>query len=509
MADLESSIIACDTGILSPTKSREEALKDLNDAIRELGVSSKEVAQTAKNAPEDIGPAMKACSAATSKAVLAGSDLAAAIPEKTLQKSILYALKGATVEIKNLMNVSKAVAASPDDANLNQLLLAAGKSVGEALIKLANASKAVNPNAADLTSTPNYVLEEQARQKLESAVDEIDRHIGQLIQVEQRVKARIESGEVGEEDGGVTEAVVEASQAIAKSVGILVSAAANVQTEFLSLIKEPKTAQVYQRDPIYPEALINVSGKVINSMATLVKCAEDSAEGRGSEEALTQAAQRVAGVATELVTASTVKGDPNSASLKKLREAASRVGMATQGLVGAARQAASALQMKAEAGDADKYALSDAKRKEMEKQMEILRLQKEVEKLKRLQNLASSKPKQTAPARTVTDNGRKMSVDNGQERKMSVDGSELPPPPAWNENPLPALKTTGRPLPGAPGRAGPPGPGVGRAPGSPGPVRGAPPSRGPLPAPGTRGPLPAPGTRGPQPGRPPMPDRTH
>lgn len=50
---------------------------------------------------------------ATTKAVIAASALAACVDDKSIQKGILYSLKSATGEIKNLMNVSKAVAANP------------------------------------------------------------------------------------------------------------------------------------------------------------------------------------------------------------------------------------------------------------------------------------------------------------------------------------------------------------------------------------------------------------
>lgn len=46
-------------------------------------------------------------------------------------------------ELRGMMQVAKAVAASPEDPNLGKLLLGSAKSVAEALARLAEASKGV------------------------------------------------------------------------------------------------------------------------------------------------------------------------------------------------------------------------------------------------------------------------------------------------------------------------------------------------------------------------------
>lgn len=121
-ADLESAIIACDTGILQPTKDKDTALNELAQAIqveshllsnshlKELGAHAKIVATTAKNAPEDLGPAMKQVAAAASRAVTAATAVAATLDDKNQQKAILNALKATTDHVKSLLQVSKAVA---------------------------------------------------------------------------------------------------------------------------------------------------------------------------------------------------------------------------------------------------------------------------------------------------------------------------------------------------------------------------------------------------------------
>jgi len=110
-----------------------------------------------------------------------------------------------------------------------------------------------------------------------------------------------------------------------------------------------------------------------------VKAANEAAQGNASEEALIVAAQAVSASTTQLVTASTVKADPNSESQRKLRDASSRVTQATGQLVNAAKAAAQWEQEQSAVEQDEKYNLAENKIKEMEKQMEILRLEKALE----------------------------------------------------------------------------------------------------------------------------------
>jgi hypothetical protein len=58
-----------------------------------LAAVTKELANTARNSPEDLGPVMKKAAQAMTKAVAAATALAAAVDDKMLQKGILNAMK--------------------------------------------------------------------------------------------------------------------------------------------------------------------------------------------------------------------------------------------------------------------------------------------------------------------------------------------------------------------------------------------------------------------------------
>jgi hypothetical protein len=53
------AIIQSQTGILKATRPKDDAIVDLAAATQELAVATRDVTTTAKNAPEDIGPALK------------------------------------------------------------------------------------------------------------------------------------------------------------------------------------------------------------------------------------------------------------------------------------------------------------------------------------------------------------------------------------------------------------------------------------------------------------------
>eukprot|EP01119_Soliformovum_irregulare_P005210 TRINITY_DN1675_c0_g1_i1.p1 TRINITY_DN1675_c0_g1~~TRINITY_DN1675_c0_g1_i1.p1 ORF type:complete len:1447 (-),score=577.25 TRINITY_DN1675_c0_g1_i1:61-4401(-) len=379
-ADIESALIAADTGILQPTKNKDDALIELASAIQEVGQTAKDVGTTAKTAPEDLGQSMKTAAAANSKCVNAGIALAASVNDRNVQKGILNALKSMNADVKNLMQIAKAVSAAPDDPNLNKLLLGAGKSVAEALMRLTEASKGVVPKKVEeFQNKAASDLEDLAEKELKGAADVIDKCAAKLQQALEAARRRAAEKQIDVDEQNITEAILEASQAIAKATGVLINAATQVQQEFQSLLKEPKTAPMYKRDPQWAQGLISAARTVAGAVQHLVKEANNAAQGNASEEALIVAAHAVSAATTQLVTASTVKADPNSSAQRRLREASARVTASTGQLVNAAKEAAKWEQEKKQEEDDEKYNLTENKIKEMEKMMQILRLEKELE----------------------------------------------------------------------------------------------------------------------------------
>jgi len=410
---------------------------------------------------------MKKVAATTAAVINAGTALAAAVEDRNIQKGILYALKAAVGEVKQLMNVCKAVGASPEDPNLNKLLASATENVIAALARLNEASQGVIPKFIEnQQSRAQNDIEDLAEKELLEAANVIENCVAKLNGAIEAARARASERGLGLDEQHITEAILEASQAIAKSTAVLVQAATAVQREFQSLIKEPKTSSVYKRDPTWAQGLISAARTVAATVKHLVKAANDAALGNSSEEALVVAAQAVSAATTQLVTASTVKADPNSENQRRLREASARVGQATSQLVAAARNAAAWEKEKQDEDEERKYDLTGNKIREMEKQMEILRLEKQLENARgQLGTLRKAEYADAGPGPTAPAAARQAPVQRG---------------------PVPARAGPGAGPAPARGIPQPNGANPGRAPGNLGTLRGSEPktNQAPAPAPG-------------------------
>jgi len=193
----------------------------------------------------------------------------------------------------------------------------------------------------------------------------------------------MQAKEIAVDEQQITEAILEAAQAIAKSTGVLVMAATSVQHEYRKLAGDTANpTNVYKRDPQWAQGLISAAKTVAGSVQHLVGAANDAAQGNATEEALIVAARAVAAATTQLVTASTVKSDPNSQNAQRLKDAAKQVSNSTDALVTAAREAAK-WEEEQSTLENEKYSLPTNQIQKMEQQMEILRLQKQLEQAQR------------------------------------------------------------------------------------------------------------------------------
>jgi len=247
----------------------------------------------------------------------------------------------------------------------------------EALIK-AEHVEGISESQEDLT--------DKASQELLKAAKIIEDAVAALTAT---AKARANkpkpAGVEGELD--VADAILDASLAISRATASLVASAASAQKEFVAAGKaSPNPSAFYAKSRTFSEGLISAAQAVAAATAELVKQANGVATGKFEEEGLIAASKAVSAATKQLVVASRVKADPNSPSQKKLEEASSSVAAATQALVAAAK----ALQKKDddEAPVITSGGLAGSKIQEMEQQMRILRLEKDLDSArKRLANI--------------------------------------------------------------------------------------------------------------------------
>jgi len=143
---------------------------------------------------------------------------------------------------------------------------------------------------------------------------------------------------------------------------------------------------------MWANGLISAAKQVAGAVQQLVKSASNSVEGKAEEEELVAVARMVASSTAQLVSASRAKSDTNSKNHQFLMDAAKTVANATSQLVTAAKNATKMLQEEQEEELASNYTGSAVK--QLEQQMKVLKLEKELEKA-RQQMLGSRKQEYT------------------------------------------------------------------------------------------------------------------
>jgi len=191
----------------------------------------------------------------------------------------------------------------------------------------------------------------------------------------------------------ITASILEACLAIGQATSVLIGSAHSVQQEFNKLSKGKDTKNVYKRDPTWAQGLISASQEVAASVQFLVTVSDKAVKGESEEEALIVAANQVSAATTRLVTASTVKTNVSQQNQSKLINASKAVSQATRSLVDAAKESAK-FQDQVQSKQSSKFELSDSRVREMEEQMEILKLERELEK-KRMAMLKKRKEEYT------------------------------------------------------------------------------------------------------------------
>jgi len=178
-------------------------------------------------------------------------------------------------------------------------------------------------------------------------------------------------------------AILNAALAISQATGTL------VQTSTVALQEKTKTknqpGSKYHPDPVWAQGLGNAAQSVNSSVQALVKSANSTIEGNLEEGELENAARGMATSTAQLVAASRSRSDPNSDTQRKLKVAGKAVSDATGALVSAAA-AASQFNKQAEEEEIqfnEVVTAAAGKVAELELQMKILKLERELEQERR------------------------------------------------------------------------------------------------------------------------------
>ncbi|KAI9460554.1 ANTH domain-containing protein [Lactarius psammicola] len=166
------------------------------------------------------------------------------------------------------------------------------------------------------------------------------------------------SGDIGDL---VHDSILAAALAITNAIGRLIKAATDSQQEIVAQGKgASSTQQFYKRNNRWTDGLISAARSVAFATNLLIEAADGVLSGTHSLEQLIVASNEVAGATAQLVAASRVKANLMSKTQERLELAAKAVTEACKALVKLVR------------------AISAKQKREMEQQVEILRLEKDL-----------------------------------------------------------------------------------------------------------------------------------
>jgi huntingtin-interacting protein 1-related protein len=176
----------------------------------------------------------------------------------------------------------------------------------------------------------------------------------------------------------VHDSILAAALAITGAIARLIKAATDSQQEIVSQGKGSSTSQqFYKRNNRWTEGLISAAKAVAFATNLLIESADGVLSGTHSLEQLIVASNEVAASTAQLVAASRVKANLMSKTQERLELAAKAVTDACKALVRQVK-AISAKQTTEEEVDYKNMAVLEFKKREMEQQVEILKLEKEL-----------------------------------------------------------------------------------------------------------------------------------
>jgi huntingtin-interacting protein 1-related protein len=245
--------------------------------------------------------------------------------------------------------------------------------VRSALTKLSESVESIIPKGKSLAKTDGDIgdLVEQEMLGAANAIAAATQRLQQLM-----ARPR-DSGRSSAVDLQVHDSILSAALAITNAIARLIKAATDSQQEIVAQGKgASSTQQFYKRNNRWTEGLISAARSVAFATNLLIEAADGVLSGTHSLEQLIVASNEVAGATAQLVAASRVKANLMSKTQERLEVAAKAVTEACKALVKLVRTI-SAKQVEEDV-DYGNMAALEFKKREMEQQVEILRLEKDL-----------------------------------------------------------------------------------------------------------------------------------
>lgn len=292
-----------------------------------------------------------------------------------------------------------------DDAAIDALLKA-GKVPGDAALKFFDAVQSyrlqgAQPEARKEVVIRNNMEVRNALQKLTSTVESLkpkagtdlakaNGNIGDIVESEMQAAARaIEAATAklqallsrprngSATDLQVHDAILNSALAITGAISRLIQAATDSQQEIVSQGKGSSSSQAfYKRNNRWTEGLISAAKSVARATTFLIETADGVIHGRNTLEQLIVASNEVASATAQLVQASRVKSELMSRTQETLELAAKAVTDACKALVRQVKAITEEQLKRQDDFDPDAMGAHEFKMREMECQVEIVTLEK-------------------------------------------------------------------------------------------------------------------------------------
>ncbi|KFQ32867.1 Huntingtin-interacting protein 1, partial [Mesitornis unicolor] len=178
----------------------------------------------------------------------------------------------------------------------------------------------------------------------------------------------------------VNERILGSCTGLMQAIHVLVLASKDLQREIVESGRgaaSPK--EFYAKNSRWTEGLISASKAVGWGATVMVDAADLVVQGKGTFEELMVCSREIAASTAQLVAASKVKADKDSANLCKLQQASRGVNQATAGVVASTKAGKSQVEEK-DSMDFSSMTLTQIKRQEMDSQVRVLELENQLQK---------------------------------------------------------------------------------------------------------------------------------
>ncbi|KAJ3111738.1 hypothetical protein HDU96_005400 [Phlyctochytrium bullatum] len=317
-----------------------------------------EVVAAANSIRKQISDLARAGKAATEKA-----------PEDKRQEMI-QAVKRGAMSVKGLLMRVKCIVESSTPANKANMQTSA-REVVVSINEILTLSESLIPSGYMDPNDPNVIAERE----LLSAASAIEAASRRLAQMPSPVKSREPNQELS-----FDEQMLEATKAIAAATSALVRSATSAQREAMSK-RRTNDGEVYFSDGTWSEGLVSAAKHVAAATNDLCEVSHQAVQGTVARERLIVSARSVSATTAQLLAAATIQTDMNSQAQIRLRAAGKAVTTATNQLVKAAEEAMAFTETEQLYAQVQSPTSTTTSRiLEMEAQVSILKMEKELEK---------------------------------------------------------------------------------------------------------------------------------